>query len=256
MTRVIVASTLFGYGVVLSDVCVTCRESGRRMDCLQKAFPLGKYIIGGFAGDVEVGFILLDSLRRFLSDMRPAHDECCEPEYIAEEWAPVARRLHEQATSPREAFGSQIMMVGVSPRENTLGDAVAVVSTFRSPELVPETVIGGNRAVSIGSGADVEGYRQALEHTINDPGLVYMQAEVGSPGGYARAIAGMISREIRLNPIDGISQHFHLFLVRPGRIEGMASGGMPDVARSRPELLTRLDGQADGYALNAAIKPC
>ena len=35
---------------------------GSERDMLQKAYPLGPYIIGGFAGSVKIGFELLHSL--------------------------------------------------------------------------------------------------------------------------------------------------------------------------------------------------
>lgn len=60
MTWVLGASSLFGYGVMLSDVQVSVGE--KRFDILQKAYPLSNYILGGFAGSVQIGFMFLQSL--------------------------------------------------------------------------------------------------------------------------------------------------------------------------------------------------
>jgi len=66
MTWVIGGFTIFGYGVMISDICVTWKDGGYKKDCLQKIYPLGNYIFRGFAGSVELGFMMLQDLRNFL----------------------------------------------------------------------------------------------------------------------------------------------------------------------------------------------
>jgi len=65
MTWVIGGSTVFGYGVMISDICVSF-EQGPSKDCLQKIYPVGNHIIGGFAGSIQLGFAMLQDLRSFL----------------------------------------------------------------------------------------------------------------------------------------------------------------------------------------------
>jgi hypothetical protein len=65
MTWVIGASSLFGHGAVISDIQVTFR-TGQTVDLLQKAYPLGRFIVGGFSGSVLIGFRLLQSLKDML----------------------------------------------------------------------------------------------------------------------------------------------------------------------------------------------
>ena len=61
MTWVIGASPYAGgYGVMLSDIQVTL-ANGTTLDILQKAYPVGNYIVAGFAGSVRIGFELLQS---------------------------------------------------------------------------------------------------------------------------------------------------------------------------------------------------
>ena len=81
-----------------------------------------------------------------------------------------------------------------------------------------------------------------------------MQAEIGSPGGFGRVVANMINREAALKPVDGISQCFHLFQVRLGRIETWTPNGMPDVAKNWPELLQKIQGEVDARALTAELE--
>ena len=75
MTWVIGSSTMFGYGIVMSDIRVTCTKTGNTMDVLQKAFPVGRFIVAGLAGDVGIGFTLLRSMVAVgtLIAQRPPH---------------------------------------------------------------------------------------------------------------------------------------------------------------------------------------
>ncbi len=80
MTWVIGGITPFGYGVGLSDIRVSWDDKKYR-DCLQKVYPVGKFIIAGFAGSVELGFRLIQDLSNFLHLDNP--DEAWIPEWIA-----------------------------------------------------------------------------------------------------------------------------------------------------------------------------
>jgi hypothetical protein len=46
------ASSIFGYGAIISDVRVTFAD-GSEKDMVQKAYSLGPYIVGGFAGPIK-----------------------------------------------------------------------------------------------------------------------------------------------------------------------------------------------------------
>jgi hypothetical protein len=251
MTWVIGGSTIFGYGVVLSDIRVTCEETGRHWDILQKAHPLGKFIAGGFSGDVGIGISMLRSLQLFLNHDPPARDEYWEPGYVAEKWSKEAQRIYGEIVANGGEGPVDILTVGVSRRDETLGGAVPVVSVLRSPDFVPDTVVGGNQVRSIGSGSDVERYRQALEHLFRTDDVTYLQSEIGSPGGFARLAGNIIMHEATQNPVEGVSRYFHLFIVRLGQIEMMTPNGMPAVARNMPELLERIGAGVDAKALTA-----
>jgi hypothetical protein len=43
-----------GYGFGISDVRVTLGD-GTEADCLQKLYPIGRYLAAGFAGSVAIG---------------------------------------------------------------------------------------------------------------------------------------------------------------------------------------------------------
>lgn len=252
MTWVIGASTIFGYGIVISDIRVTCQTSGKTMDVLQKAFPMGKWMVGGLAGDVSIGLTLLRSLQLLFDEMNPAPDECCEPEWVAAKWPKEAMRIYAAVARDNDIGECHILTVGLQPTStDTLGGATVCVSVYRSPDFLPETVVAGNQVQSIGSGADVSRYRELLEHMISDKDLVYMRGEQGSIGGFGRVIWNMLRREVTLHPVEGVSPHFQLFLIRLGGIDEWHSPQMPDVAHNWPELLEKINNEMDSDALIA-----
>jgi hypothetical protein len=255
MTWVVGASTLFGYGVLVSDIQVTDKITGYRMDILQKAFPVGKYIVAGMAGDVRAGLILLSDLSKFLNSVNVLEDECWDPEWVTNHWPEQARNVYRDLLSDNSIGETHIIMVGLNPEgtpdRRVLGGAVGHISVMRSPDFCPESQKGGRKAMSIGCGSEVELYTDTLKHLMLDTDLVYMKSEIGSIGGYGRCIGHILKILAEKNPIDGISNHFHLFLIRMGEIKQWSSPGMPKVARTLPELVKMVGDRMNSNALVA-----
>ena len=256
MTWIVGATSIFGYSVIVSDIQVTCGDSGRRKDILQKAFPMGKYIAAGFAGDVRAGFALLTSLNNFLDPGDISDDECWQPDWVADHWPSEARRVYHDLSVQRTAGDTHILMVGAQPQgtdeKRVLGGAIGHISVFRSPDFTAECQDGGRKAMSIGCGSDVEDYAEALEHIMRDPGAVYMKGEMASVGGHGRMIAVSLQMTVQRNPTLGISKHFHLISTRLGAVEQYSTQDMPAVARTWTELNQMLDKDMDAALLTAA----
>jgi len=219
MTWVIGASTMFGYGIVLSDICVTFRN-GERRDILQKAYPVGNYIVAGFAGSIELGFMLLQNLREFLKLPEEVKDSAWHPAWVTEKWSPIAKEIYDHAPKELQHDGSQVLMVGASPSEDIgiPGLSQSYVSVLRSPKFSPEIICGGNKIRSIGSGSGVDVYAKALEDFQKDSYHPLMKLEVGSPGGWGNAIKAVLTKVLEKNPEPGISRHIQTFLIRRGEI--------------------------------------
>jgi hypothetical protein len=249
MTWVIGSSTMFGYGVVMSDICVTCGDTGITMDVLQKAFPMGPFMVAGLAGEVGVGLTLLRSMQLFLRRLKPEPDDCYDPVWVAENWSKEARQIYSDISHDMHVGDVHIITVGLQVNERVLGRAIPCVTIYKSPEFSPETVVGGNRSLSIGSGAHVDIYRNNLEHMLEDRSLVYMNGEIGSIGGFGRLVWQMIQRDIKNNPVEGISDRMQLFLVRLGQIEEWRPPNMPELATNWPELLSKIDKRMNTRAL-------
>ncbi len=255
MTWIVGASTLFGYGVVISDIQVSCGVSGPRIDILQKAYPVSKYIVAGFAGDVFPGFALLNNLWRFLNSPPLENDECWDPQWVAENWPKEAQKVYQQIEKENKYQGTDILMMGlkafVNQKKRIFGDAKGHLTVFRSPDFLPETEEGGRKAMSIGCGAFVPKYTNMLENLMRDENLTYMKGEIYNPGGYGRRIAENLKWIVQKNPEDGISEHFQLFVVRLGEIRLFNSTGMPKLAKSWDELNAMLQDNTDLHSLIA-----
>ena len=103
---------MFGYGFALADICVTLADE-TEVDCLQKIHPVGRHVAAGFSGDVEIGFAMIDELRR-LCDLK---DErlSCDPASIAAGWPAVARRVFGGFFPENQNGGSDIIIILCAP---------------------------------------------------------------------------------------------------------------------------------------------
>ena len=249
MTWVVGASTLFGYGIVISDVRVTCLNSGRTIDMLQKAFPVGKFIVAGFAGDVRAGLALLENLYSFLNSVEVVEDELCDPQWVVDNWPTEARKIYQNLG---EVGDTHILMLGLKSKKQALGGAIGHLSVFRSPQFMPETQIGGQKTMSIGCGAEVDEYTTILKEIMLGPYLNYMRGELFNIGGYGNRIADVLNWMAKENPASGISRHFQLFIISMGQIVQWNPQDLPRLAQSWDELTIMLDQDIEPQLLVAS----
>jgi hypothetical protein len=221
MTWIVGAPVMFGYGFAVSDVRVTL-ASGEERDCLQKVYPVGKFIAAGFAGSVRIGFAMLETLSSLLNvPEAEGDDKAWDPVAISRWWPADARDVFSKFPATEQACHSHLMLIGTSPTE-TNGDAPwakAYVYIFRSPEFTPEEVSPGQIG-AIGSGNFVEPCRDMVQRFSSDHSARFqlMQGEVGQPGGMGQMFgwrATTILKDCRPN---GISSHLHYCWVYRGRI--------------------------------------
>jgi len=259
MTWIIGATTLFGYGVVLSDVCVTLGDGSQR-DCLRKTYLVGRFIVAGFAGSVQIGFHLLADLSEFLKmEEEEIQDKSCwQPTFVANKWAPRARKIFASYDPIDQKMGSHILMMGIDPRhpDHCIRGGVAVVSVLRSPNFEPVIEEGGGRVMSIGSGSCQEEAMNLLAKFVQNVDL--MKMEVMNDGGFGHAIASSITRDLFFGAPSGVSRHMHVsvvgidsFSIRPNDINFIPREGpeqvlrMPKIAQGWQDLCDMLDLNAD-----------
>ncbi|QBR83750.1 hypothetical protein E3983_04900 [Legionella israelensis] len=187
MTWILGASSLFGYGLILSDIQVSVGKE--RFDILQKAYPLSNFISGGFAGSVKIGFMLLQSLSDTLEIPREYQQTFAwDPIKIANAWSPRARDIFMRESLQERRLGAQFLMVAASPQPDKKmmipgWDSKIYLIRFSSPNFKPQIMSKRVNFCSIGSGAGVSKFqkyiREKLKLGIFDKTL---QAEVMNPG--------------------------------------------------------------------------
>lgn len=218
MTWVIGVPTMFGYSVGLADIQATLEyTNGKReyIDCIQKIFPVGKFLVAGFSGSVEIGYFLIEDLKNWL--IVPDPTQAWMPDYVGFKWHKRARKLYS-VIKPEKRRECSLLIIGVHPqKDNGLpGEAKTYACIMKSPDFKPEIIPPG-RVGSIGSGNNIKEYMDTLAklNTWYNP---LMQMEVGNPGGYGQALAINLVLGVKNNPSPGISKHFHIYTVRRGTI--------------------------------------
>lgn len=219
MTWIVGASSMLGYGVMISDVRISFAD-GTQVDLLRKAYKVGPFILAGFAGSVHVGMRLIDHLQRALDapEIREEADVAWQPEFVINRWHPEAKKLFASMPEQEKALGAEIIIVGVSPNQNMgVPEFPRVyVAKLRWPDFTPEYCPRGLSVCHIGSGSDVERYTSTIaEHFVF--GASSMQAEVGSLTGWSQMLGHSVARLVKESPISGIGPHVNIDTCRLGQ---------------------------------------
>jgi hypothetical protein len=218
MTWIVGTPTMFGYGFGISDVRVTA-GNGSGTDCLQKIHPIGRWIAAGFAGDVRIGFAMVDELQALLF----SEDEhlACDPLLVAQEWPHDARQVFARFPPDARGNGCHLMLISTHPEEHTGNPlwARSYVHILRSPdfqaEMVPVHTLG-----SIGCGDKYPPCRAAVETFSSDfkRRNLLMQGEVGMQGGMATMLGFDLTQLLLRTQPGGISSHLQYCWVYRGEI--------------------------------------
>ena len=216
VTWIVGATTFFGYGVAVSDICVTTSD-GTQHDILRKVYPVGRFLVAGFAGSVRTGFDMIADLQSCLQMCEDEEGLCWQPTWVAENWPPRARRVfYHQERTEREC-GSEIILVGVDANTSAMRGGSPVMATFRAPDFEPTIITVANQVISIGSGSGQREALDTLSATIKNFEL--MHAEVGNYGGFGRLIGSYMTRALFFDPPEHISRHLHISIVGIDRCE-------------------------------------
>jgi hypothetical protein len=216
MTWIVGASAALGYAVGISDVRVTFRDGSER-DCLQKIYPMARFIAAGFAGSVQIGFAMLDGLAHLLKGA--PEDQAYFPEEVANSFSPVAKDVFQVFPPNERASRSHLMVLGAHPTEDfgIPGYSRCSVHILRSPEFVP-TVAPIGEVVSIGSGSVFGPYLEALRNFSLNP-MSLVQMETFGIGASSVLLGMVVQKTIEKYPTPGISPHAHICLVHRGVVD-------------------------------------
>lgn len=217
MTWIVGCNTIFGQGLIASDVRVTVNNSHH--DILNKVYEVGRYLICGFSGSVFIGFEMITDLHRYLylNDTDQA-DSFWDTQQAAIGWASHAKSLFDSAPISEQRHGCSLIIVGTQENSSGLNGYRSVTTTFRSPDFVPNINCSAPYFDSIGSGSDNHLAMDYLSNTVSN--YDFMKIEVGYPGGFANHIAGSMSLDLHLHgslasvsPFLNVSvvDHFQIF---------------------------------------------
>jgi hypothetical protein len=218
------------------------------VDCLQKVYALDQNVLGGFAGDVYAGFALLASLRRLLQE----EAQEVPIERVFEGFPRLARETFARLDVQHQS-GSAVMVAGASATERALYGSRARLARFRYPDFDADEIPTSEWA-AIGSGSEVEAYREELQSAMGGDARNLLVMESSNPGGFANTLTiSIILNVFDMPAVPGIAKHFHIGTVFADRCwirksdRELFVGGppqqirMPPVATSWPELLTVLE---------------
>jgi hypothetical protein len=216
MTWIIGASTVAGYAVGISDIRVTFAD-GSEKDCLQKLYPISRFIAAGFAGSVQIGFAMLDALAHLLQDL--PEGAAWHPEEVADCFQDLAGQVFQAAPQKEQMCHSHLMLLGAHPTEDLgiPGYARCSVHILRSPDFVPQLTRTGE-VVSIGSGSTVARYQEALNGFSSNILSLLRGEEMGAGMGFL-PLSMVVQKTIEQNPAAGISPHAHICIVRRASIK-------------------------------------
>jgi hypothetical protein len=261
MTWVIGATTIFGYGALISDVEVTFAD-GTRAPLVQKAFPITNFIGAGFAGSVQIGYALLDELSQLTATSGPLRDnEGWKPKFVANAFYPKAAQLFAKFPKSEQALLSHILLVGAAPDEESALGARVYLIRLVSPYFIPGVMGAAIKVCSIGNGSSSKDLKRMIKPLVRlDSGI--LQSEVGRPGGWGEMFSFSVTIALRDYPIAGVSEHHHLISVHRGHISvsnndlnthapdgSVRELRMPKVAQSYQEFLTMCSSRGHGHAL-------
>jgi hypothetical protein len=264
MTWVIGMPGFLTRGVVVSDVRVSLVNTRtglvvREVDAVQKIHQVAHNMVLGFAGSVELGFALVEDLRRF-NQWVPAGN-VASPAWTAWHWGRRVRFIWSRLPPAAQQLGCELLLAGALPGQGPIVHSSAFA--LRSPRFEFEQV-PARTARSIGSGAHVAEYAAELVR-FGEDWVDLVQADVMmGPLGPLVPMGLFLAQAIRARDADGISPHLHLCSVRPMEIllgtndmQGFGDGAfdleMPPVATTWAEYQALAHDQ--GFAALAAVAP-
>src|SRR6266498_2048367 len=151
MTWIIGSSTYLAGAILISDIRITFND-GSHDDCLQKIYPLGEHVMGGFAGSVPIGFQILEYLREEINNQ--SSNGSRDINILANTViSKIARRAFREGRDEDRKNGCSIIMASADSIKTICDGLFALtrLHIFRSPAFNPINV-HRHEIKSIGSG--------------------------------------------------------------------------------------------------------
>jgi hypothetical protein len=143
-----------------------------------------------------------------------------QPEWVAEHWAPEAKKVFDSSPMIEKKLGSRLLMIGISPDQDMGAPEFprVYIVRFSSPHFTPGFMRKGLNVAHIGSGSTVrryvQGFRSHFRYTASS-----LKAEIGGPHGWSQMLAATVDIIARKYPVESVSPHVHIIECRLGKIE-------------------------------------
>lgn len=210
MTWIVGTVPPFGSSYLISDICVSWQD-GTEKHCLQKIHKVGRDFLCGFAGSVQIGFVMLKAIG--LQFPKKQH---LPPTAIATDWIPsLARRLFKCSHKAERKLGCQLIISMAHPSEN-MGDAPfprIYIWTYTYPDFLPQ-LCGSDCAVGIGNGSIVPSYVEALRKARSNS--FFLQLITHGESAQAQFLAREMRDSVVANPTGGVSPFFQYGILTRG----------------------------------------
>jgi hypothetical protein len=241
------ATEFFGTAICVADIQVTIGEGEERemIDCLQKVYPLEQNVVAGFAGNVQVGFSMLAALQEVVREVVGEYGEPADFDHVLERFSPFAARVWGGLGLHLRKGGCELLVAGASQAPRMLYNSHPHVVRMRAPTFEVDEIPRGTWG-SIGSGADVAGYRAELERLGSEDNSGALQMEVGRPGGFAHHVylgplrglrdAGRGGNQQALPLCHGHCSRLRRWYLEPGVLPGRRAGTKNCDAARRDQL--------------------
>ena len=217
MTWIVGVPSPFGHAILISDVCVTFRRQNQQalyVDCLQKIYPLTRFVLGGFSGSVQIGFKMLDQLSKRLNQSSPVDGS--DINIVANTWLPrMAKHIFRSFENQERILGCSIILAWVHPTRDRPALALpwSYVHILRSPEFIP-TIAAEVGALSIGCGSGVPQYVKTVKEICQSDEFLHWSFERQKMD--ATFLSAVLRDRLENNPSPGISKFFQMALVTRG----------------------------------------
>ena len=263
MTWVSGAGSIGGHGILVSDVRVTFTDKSEA-DLLRKSYPVGPYIMAGFAGSVQIGMKLIKNLTQELESRKSNEDGAWVPESVAKHWSSTAAKVFAGSVAEERKLGSQIVLVGLTQERKPPFISQVSLITLKGPNFLPKYQRRAEMTrdvAQIGSGAELELYRDLLRDFSKEGfSMTSSNSLQKDMLLWSEIFSDFTRRKLAKEKIPGISPHLHLLFSRIGefgltnndnRFDDGLTFKMPDVASDYETFLKLC--KAKGKAAAGAI---
>ena len=218
VTWIVGVPSPFGHAMLVSDVCVTF--PGRRdretkyVDCLQKVYPLARFVLGGFSGSVRIGFEMLGQFSKRLNKLSAQNG--VDIDVAANIWLPrMARHIFGSSDEREKVLGCSIILAWVHPTRDrpALSSPWSYVHVFSSPRFSPSKAAEVG-ALSIGSGARVSEYVNTVMEICQEHQFLRWSLERDKMD--ATFLSAVLRDRLEKSPSPGISHFFQMAVVTRG----------------------------------------